>query len=211
MHKDDKDCLTGSHYLTELHRTLLFLVHFSSSLPPPPMLTVFFNSGVYPFMNQFKYLLHIVLLCMSMSTSAALYATPTHDDAEMQKMILYYVNNYRVKHHLPALQLNMTVSNEAAKHSQAMASKIVGFGHAHFNERIKRLYQQFDPCRGGAENVAYYKTDAKRLVDAWVSSPGHRRNIMGQYNVTGIGIAYGKTGWAYYTQIFLHTDKSARG
>ncbi len=128
------------------------------------------------------------------------------DDATMQKMILHYVNVYRAQHHLPALKLNATVSAEAEKHSRGMASQKIPFGHLHFGERIQRLYHYFGPCRGGAENVAYYRTNAKRLVDAWVASPGHRHNIEGHYNVTGIGISHGKAGWAYYTQIFVQTD-----
>jgi uncharacterized protein YkwD len=131
-------------------------------------------------------------------------------DAAMRGMILHYVNEYRAKHHLEPLKLNASASREAFKHSEEMASKSVPFGHAHFNDRIHRLYKQFDNCQGGAENVAYYKWNAKRLVDAWVASPGHRRNIEGRYNVTGIGIAHGKKGWAYYTQIFVKTsDKKA--
>lgn len=127
-------------------------------------------------------------------------------DAASREMILHYVNVYRAKHHLPALKLNAAASQEALKHSQAMASKSIPFGHAHFSDRIQRLYKKFENCRGGAENVAFYKTNAKRLVDGWIASPGHRRNIEGQYNVTGIGIAHGKPGWAYYTQIFVRTD-----
>ena len=127
-------------------------------------------------------------------------------DAEMQQAILQYVNEYRAKRHLAPLEMNQTVSAEATQHSRAMASHSVPFGHAHFDGRIKRLYRQFDPSQGGAENVAYYKWDAKRLVDQWISSSGHRQNIVGNYNVTGIGIAHDKKGWAYYTQIFLRAD-----
>ena len=127
-------------------------------------------------------------------------------DAEHQKMILYYVNAYRSKHHLSPLKMSTVISLEATQHSRDMASKAMPFGHTNFNGRIKRLYQQFKDCRGGAENVAYYKLDTKKLVEQWVASPGHRRNIEGSYNLTGIGIAHGKTGWAYYTQIFLRSD-----
>jgi len=130
----------------------------------------------------------------------------TTTDAHYQKMILHYVNDYRAKHHLSPLKLLNPISQEAAKHSQDMANKTIAFGHQHFETRIKHLYKEIKDCRAGAENVAYYKLDAKKLVDAWVASPGHRRNIEGHYNVTGIGIAHGKKGWAYYTQIFLRTD-----
>lgn len=127
-------------------------------------------------------------------------------DTDYQKQILYYVNQYRVKHHLSALKMSNTISTEAAKHSRDMANKAMPFGHIGYNGRIKRLYTKFTQCNGGAENVAYYKLDAKKLVEAWIASPGHRQNIVGNYNLTGIGIAYGKKGWAYYTQIFLRSD-----
>ena len=132
-------------------------------------------------------------------------------DAEHQKRILYYINEYRVKHHLSPLKMNNAISEEAAKHSRAMASKTMPFGHNDFNGRIKRLYKKIALCRGGAENVAYYRIDDKKLVDGWIASSGHRQNIVGNYNLTGIGIAHGKTGWAYYTQIFLRSDSPQVG
>ncbi|WP_237758087.1 CAP domain-containing protein [Legionella oakridgensis] len=128
-------------------------------------------------------------------------------DAYYQTLILQYINEYRLKHHLSPLQMNSVMSLEAKKHSQDMANKSIPFGHQHFDARIQRLYKEIKNCRGGAENVAYYKLDAKKLVDAWIASPGHRRNIQGHYNLTGIGIAHSKQGWAYYTQIFLRADQ----
>ena len=131
-------------------------------------------------------------------------SSPT--DAYNQKMILYYVNAYRAKHHLTPLKMNNAISQEAAQHSRDMATKSMGFGHTGFSGRITRLYRKIPQCNGGAENVALYKLDAKKLVDAWIASPGHRRNIEGHYNLTGIGIAHGRTGWAYYTQMFIRSN-----
>ena len=127
-------------------------------------------------------------------------------DSEFQKSVLFYVNEYRAKRHLSALKMNNNISQEAAKHSRDMASKAMPFGHNDFNGRIKRLYRKIAQCNGGAENVAYWRYDAKKLVDGWIASSGHRQNIVGNYNLTGIGIAHGKTGWAYYTQIFIRSD-----
>lgn len=160
-------------------------------------------------MNKFKQSLLSLTILLGVTLGSFANAAPVNDDAQMQQMILHYVNEYRAKHHLSPLKLNSTASQEAARHSQAMASKATPFGHAHFNDRLQRLYRKFDDSRGGAENVAYYKLNAKRLVEEWVASPGHRRNIEGHYNVTGIGIAHGKPGWAYYTQIFVRTENKA--
>ena len=131
-------------------------------------------------------------------------------DAEHQKRILHYVNEYRGKHHLAPLKMNKAVSEEATKHSRDMANQRT-MGHAGFDGRIKRLYKKVTQCRGGAENVAYYRINDKKLVDGWIASRGHRQNILGGYNLTGIGIAHGKTGWAYYTQIFLRSDSNQVG
>ena len=157
-------------------------------------------------------LLIIGLIIIVHHSAEAAYA---HDskvaDDQQQKMILYYVNAYREKHHLSLLKMNKVISQEAAKHSRDMASHAMKFGHDDFNGRIKRLYQHIPKCNGGAENIAYYNISAKKLVENWISSPGHRRNIEGNYNLTGIGIAHDKKGWAYYTQIFLRSDGATVG
>ena len=155
-------------------------------------------------MKIFKTILIVVLISIS-NLSIAKINTTNHKytEAEYQKKILYYVNEYRKKHHLSPLKMSKAISIEATKHSNNMASHATPFGHNNFNERIKRLYKQCKKCNGGAENVAYYKLDPKKLVDAWVASRGHRNNIEGNYNYTGIGIAHAKEGWAYFTQIFL--------
>jgi uncharacterized protein YkwD len=167
-------------------------------------------------MNRLQRLIKNLVLGISIILAQqTLAAAPTHPkaitDAEYQTSILYYVNAYRIKHHLAPLKMSNLISQEAAKHSLDMASHSMPFGHNDFDGRIKRLYQQLKECRGGAENVAYYKLDAKRLVEQWIASPGHRRNIEGNYNLTGIGIAHSKKGWAYYTQIFLRSDGSKVG
>lgn len=152
----------------------------------------------------------LITIALFVLASQFSFAGATHpeayNDTLTQKFILQYVNEYRAKHHLGPLKLDANASQEAAKHSQAMANKSVPFGHSHFNDRIKHIYKVIGPCQGGAENVAYYKMNAKRLVDGWIASPGHRRNIEGHYNVTGIGIAHGKPGWGYFTQIFVKTN-----
>jgi hypothetical protein len=44
-------------------------------------------------------------------------------------------------------------------------------------------------------------------VDGWIKSPGHRHNIVGRYNLTGIGIVRDSAGKLYYTQLFARTEK----
>ena len=44
---------------------------------------------------------------------------------------------------------------------------------------------------------------AREVVDGWLHSPGHRRNIEGDFRLTGIGLAEGSNGMIYFTQIFV--------
>jgi len=43
---------------------------------------------------------------------------------------------------------------------------------------------------------------AREVVDGWLHSPGHKRNIEGDFIFTGIGHARDKKGDIYFTQIF---------
>jgi uncharacterized protein YkwD len=123
----------------------------------------------------------------------------------MEKEILYHINHYRMTHQLSALTMNDRISQEAARHSQEMAHHRVPFGHQKFNDRMSRLYKTIHHARGGAENVAYNYKNAKVVVQQWLNSPGHRHNIRGNYNLTGIGIAHDDQGRIYYTQIFIRS------
>lgn len=127
-------------------------------------------------------------------------------DTLMPQEILVYVNQYRASRGLPPLKMNKSMSHAAFLHSHDMATHRIGFGHVGFNKRIKKLFTTIKDCHGGAENVAYNYKDAKNVVKNWLTSPGHRRNIIGHYNLTGIGIARDSKGKIYFTQIFLNTS-----
>ncbi len=164
---------------------------------------------IYPYVKtpRLPLILAVVLAIPSFGFTTPLpQPSQAEIDAIMQQSILQLINAYRTKHHLRPLRLNSKASQEATRHSQAMANKSIPFGHTQFKDRMKRLCTALGSCRGSAENVAYYQLNAERLVDAWIASPGHRRNIQGHYNVTGIGIAHGKAGWGYFTQIFMLTN-----
>jgi len=79
----------------------------------------------------------------------------------------------------------------------------MSFGHEGFQTRIKHIYPHVKNPQGGAENIAYNYKTAKIVVDGWMHSPGHRTNILGGYNLTGIGIDKDAQGKLYFTQIFI--------
>lgn len=122
--------------------------------------------------------------------------------ASMSEEILRYVNEYRKSKGLKLLKPDSYMSSVALGHSRNMLSGKVPFGHEGFRERVDRIRKKMGPLHLAAENVASGPMGAREVVDGWLHSPGHRRNIEGDFKFTGIGLAYGKRGMVYFTQIF---------
>ena len=120
----------------------------------------------------------------------------------MEGQILKIINEHRRSIGLGDLVYNKAVYNEAKQHSINMANGKTPFSHDGFDNRFDRLMKTV----GGssmAENVALGQTTAQDVVDSWLSSEGHKQNIEGDFNLTGIGIARGNDEDLYFTQIFL--------
>lgn len=145
-------------------------------------------------------------LCLFCSVNTTVYAESS--DAMAQE-ILTYINQYRVSRGLPALTMNAEASRIARRHSEAMAKHQVPFGHDGFYKRMSSLRHAIPDTAGGAENVAYNYKTARIVVDGWIHSAGHRRNIVGRYDTTGIGIVRDSAGKLYFTQLFVHTQHHA--
>jgi len=133
------------------------------------------------------------------------YASQSTSDTAIQNEILVHINEYRKSHGLPKLAMDNRIVKEAKNHSIDMANQTMPFGHKYFKSRIDRLHGEIKNSNAGAENVAYNYKDAQDVVKNWLRSPGHKANIDGHYNLTGIGIARDRKGKIYYTQIFLRT------
>ncbi|ELS00835.1 Cysteine-rich secretory protein family [Xenococcus sp. PCC 7305] len=115
------------------------------------------------------------------------------------------VNQYRQSKNLPPLTLNESISEQARIHSQNMAQGKSPFSHEGFEQRIKLIGSTI-AYRSAAENVAYnqgYRDPATSAVEGWLKSPGHYKNIIGDYNLTGMGVAQNSRGEYYFTQIFV--------
>ena len=135
-------------------------------------------------------------------TSVHTHAPVVRQDNSFENQILQYVNEYRQSKKLSPLQMNVAITAEAVKHSENMASGKTAFGHDGFDGRVSAISRQLASSRKFAENVAYGHLDAKEVVNIWLNSPGHRHNIEGAYNLTGIGTSRKDDGTVFFTQIF---------
>jgi uncharacterized protein YkwD len=60
--------------------------------------------------------------------------------------------------------------------------------------------------RRTAENVAFdqgHPDPPAAAVRGWLASCGHRENIEGPYELTGVGVVSNAKGEVYFTQIFV--------
>ncbi len=151
------------------------------------------------------FLATLLLIAFTGISPALLLAQNTkHKPSDMPAEILRIINEHRTGMGLGPLKMDPVISQAAEKHSHNMAAKKIPFGHDGFDERMDKLSKQIKSVSAWAENVANGPDDAKDVVDMWLHSPGHKKNIEGNYNLTGIGIAKGTDGSPYYTQIFLN-------
>jgi uncharacterized protein YkwD len=116
--------------------------------------------------------------------------------------ILRLVNAHRRSIRLAPLQMNAFESSVAARHSRDMATGRTPFGHEGFKDRMNLIRKKIGGIHVTAENVASGQMSAREVVDGWLHSPGHRRNIEGNFTLTGIGLARDRRGMIYFTQVF---------
>ena len=114
------------------------------------------------------------------------------------------VNQYRQSQNLPPLTIDPIISAQAKAHSEKMA-RVGRIGHEGFNERVQSVSKEI-VYRSAAENVGYsvgYAQPEAIAVEDWIGSPGHQKNMVGRYDLTGIGSAKNARGETYFTQIFI--------
>ncbi|KPQ38837.1 MAG: hypothetical protein HLUCCO16_10835 [Phormidium sp. OSCR] len=115
------------------------------------------------------------------------------------------VNAYRQRQGLSPLELDERVSAIARRHSQDMASGEVPFSHDGVEDRYEAIGELIS-YRQVAENVAYnfgHSDPVQQAVEGWIESPGHERNMTGDYVISGMGIAVNAEGEYYFTQLFV--------
>ena len=86
-----------------------------------------------------------------------------------------------------------------------MGDRRVAFGHDGFRGRMAAVTF---PIISFAENVAMnhgMRDVAKMAVNGWIESPGHRKNMLGQFTICAIAAYCNPLGAWYLTQLFAST------
>ncbi len=123
----------------------------------------------------------------------------TYSTSELETMKL--INDYRKSVGLNALEKINYISGESEGHNNYMITNNV-VNHDGFVNRSENIIKNLGAKTVG-ENIAYNYSSPEAAVKAWLNSPGHKENIVGNYTHFGISIRESTTtGNKYYTNIF---------
>lgn len=131
--------------------------------------------------------------------------------ARLEQEMFRAINRYRDSIGLHQLQWSEVAAEQGRLHSRRMAAGDVPLGHEGAEERTEIIGKKIT-WTSISENVAFSTKRSDMipfLVDRWLASPGHRRNIEGDFDLTGIGAALSPDGRYFFTQIFLSEEVSA--
>ena len=134
------------------------------------------------------------------------------DPRVIEREIFEQINVFRSQKGLSPLQSDSILSEGARSHTAYMKRTAVAKGnpllisHDHFLKRTRAM-QRAGASSSIAENVGVVKGVSKyyvarTLVQGWIDSPGHYKNIVGDYVKTGVGVVVGDGNVIYSTQLF---------
>lgn len=131
------------------------------------------------------------------STGAAEKSPPPTDP--LAESLLAAHNKVRAEEKQPPLKLNVRLNEAAKAHARDMAEhgKLTheGTDRSAPPDRIKRTGYVYKRC---GENVADGQDDVGSAMRAWLESPPHRKNILGDFTEMGGAMVKSADGTAYW-------------
>lgn len=122
--------------------------------------------------------------------------------SNFERQVIDLTNAQRKKNGLPALQMDTALSKVAKTKANDMQQK------NYFSHTSPTYGSPFDMMRDfgvsyktAGENIAKGQTSPEAVVNAWMNSEGHRKNILNA-NFTHIGVGHQASG-NYWSQMFI--------
>ncbi|WP_300977682.1 CAP domain-containing protein [Flavobacterium sp.] len=123
----------------------------------------------------------------------------TYNSIELETLSL--INNYRKSIGINTLEKINFISVKSQEHVNYMITNNV-VNHNDFVSRSNEIIRVLG-ARNVSENIAYNYATPAAAFDAWLKSPIHKENIVGNYTHFGISVREDPaTGKKYYVNIF---------
>ncbi|WP_171017323.1 CAP domain-containing protein [Maribacter sp. ACAM166] len=134
-----------------------------------------------------------------LSAKVTLVSSDIHNTLEAE--LFDMINNFRASIGLNEMVFESTTYYYAGIHTDYMIEK-GNTSHDKFSERAENISKRTEAVFV-AENVARNYDTLEDAFEAWLDSPGHRKNIEGDYNYSAISIRPNSNGDLYFTQLFF--------
>lgn len=133
-----------------------------------------------------------LVLLFAIAGAGCATVEPVDGAANLGPRVLKRVNEIRKARGLPPVAFSPRLARAARDHSRDIARHEM-MGHrgsdgSRLPDRVKRVGYRY---RLVAENVAAGQTTPKETVEAWMKSPGHRRNLLLR-RVCRAGVGYAR-------------------
>jgi len=139
------------------------------------------------------------------SSSYGSLVSRMYDPQYLGRRAVDETNVFRGQQRLPPLRWSQALADIAEVHAKQMARGEMPFSHLDFD---KRVAQYPFPHMSAAENLAMnggVSDAAGTAVQGWIKSPGHRKNLLGSFDLCGVGAARSGSGEFFFTQLFART------
>ena len=138
--------------------------------------------------------LYSFLFAVPQSDVFARETTDLRDREEVSREMLVQVNAARKSAGLKPLRLDSVLAKAAQRHAEDMLKRGY-FDHRSPAGTTVRERSTAAGYRWAAigENIAFGQTSVDEVVETWLGSPGHRKNILSpNFSELGVGLALGK-------------------
>jgi len=138
--------------------------------------------------------LYSFLFAVPQSDYFARETTGLRDPAAVREEMLTRVNAVRKNAGFKPLRLNSNLDKAAQRHAEDMLARGY-FAHESpsgttVRERSRKAGYDWTAI---GENIAFGQTSVEEVVQTWMDSPGHRKNILSRnFSELGVGLALGK-------------------
>ena len=158
-------------------------------------------------MKRVLSLLAIAVLLCGVAALPAAAAPKTVDVTGFADEMLRLVNDERAKAGLAALGSASALSAAAQKRAEEIT---VRFDHKRPDGRgcFTALDDYGVSASHRGENIALGYNAPAEAVAGWMNSSGHRKNILGDFDMLGVGVAV-KNGRVYWVQLFIREGAKA--
>ncbi len=138
---------------------------------------------------------NIILLVLLLTSCAKQPITPIIDppiviqqpDQSIEQLLLDAHNHIRISHHKAVLAINTKLMVAAQKHAEWMTTHRFSHRGASFSQPWDRAEKEgYEYMRIG-ENIACGQESITEVMQAWMTSSGHKANILGDFNEVGFG------------------------